>query len=70
MKNSRLAGCAALAHSLDPYEILSRGYTLVEFHGKVSPVEELRPGQAVTLVGQKAKAECLVQQVESREVPL
>ena len=63
-----LSGCAALAHSLDPYAVLARGYAVVESQGKVLPVEELQPGQQVTLVGQTARARCLVEEVTKGEV--
>lgn len=69
-KESALSGAAALAHSLDPYAILARGYAVVESQGKVLPVEELQPGQKVTLVGQAARARCLVEEVAKGEEPV
>lgn len=65
-----LSGCAVLAHSLDPYAILARGYAVVESQGKVLPVEDLKPGQQVALVGHAARARCLVEEVTKGEVPV
>lgn len=62
-----LQAAAALAHSLNPYGVLARGYAVATSGGEVLPVEELRPGQQIVLRGAKAEADCTVQAVRNTE---
>lgn len=60
----RLAQDAALAVSYSPYGVLARGYTMIE-GGKV--VEQLSPGDKISLRGASATAACTVDQVKHKE---
>lgn len=60
----RLAQDAALAVSYSPYGVLARGYAMIE-GGKV--VEQLSPGDKITLRGASATAACTVDQVKQKE---
>ena len=62
-----LQAAAALAHSLNPYGVLARGYAVATSGGEVLPVEELRSGQQIVLRGAKAEADCTVQAVRNME---
>ena len=50
-----------------PYAVLARGYALPEQNGTPCAVETLRPGEAVTLRGARAAAECRVEAVHTLE---
>ena len=63
----QLQYAAALAGSLNPYKVLARGYALPEQNGTPCAVETLRPGEAVTLRGARAAAECRVEAVHTLE---
>lgn len=58
-----LQAAAALAHSLNPYGVLARGYTVVTCGGAVQAVETLRVGQQILLRGANAEADCTVHAV-------
>lgn len=60
-----LQSAAALAASLNPYEVLARGYAIVQKKGQVQTVEHLKPGDSITLQGAYAEADCLVQTVRN-----
>lgn len=60
-----LQSAAALAASLNPYEVLARGYAIVQKKGQVQTVEHLKSGDSITLQGAYAEAECLVQAVRN-----
>ena len=62
-----LQSAAAVAESLSPYAVLARGYALPEQNGALCAVETLRPGEAVTLRGARAAAECRVEAVHTLE---
>ena len=62
-----LQSAAAVAESLSPYAVLARGYALPEQSGTPCAVETLRPGEAVTLRGARAAAECRVEAVHTLE---
>ena len=62
-----LQSAAAVAESLSPYAVLARGYALPEQNGTPCAVETLRPGEAVTLRGARAAAECRVEAVHALE---
>ena len=62
-----LQHAASVAQSLSPYAVLARGYTLTERNGVPCSVEALRPGEAVTLRGAKAAAECRIEAVHNLE---
>lgn len=62
-----LQSAAAVAESLSPYAVLARGYALPEQNGALCAVETLRPGEAVTLRGARATAECRVEAVHTLE---
>lgn len=58
-----LQSAAALAQSLNPYGVLARGYTIATCGEEVQAVEAMQPGQAFTLRGATAEADCTVQSV-------
>ena len=58
---------ASVAQSLSPYAVLARGYTLTERNGVPCSVEALHPGEAVTLRGARAAAECRIEAVYNLE---
>lgn len=62
-----LQSAAAVAHSLSPYAVLARGYTIAMRDGAVRTVEQLRPGQQFTLRGASAEADCTVQAVRKNK---
>lgn len=62
-----LQHAASVAQSLSPYAVLARGYTLTERNGVPCSVEALHPGEAVTLRGAKAAAECRIKAVHNLE---
>ena len=62
-----LQHAASVAQSLSPYAVLARGYTLTERNGIPCSVEALHPGEAVTLRGAKAAAECRIEAVHNLE---
>ena len=62
-----LQHAASVAQSLNPYAVLARGYTLTERNGVPCSVEALHPGEAVTLRGAKAAAECRIEAVHNLE---
>ena len=62
-----LQHAASVAQSLSPYAVLARGYTLTERNGVPCSVEALHPGEAVTLRGAKAAAECHIEAVHNLE---
>ena len=62
-----LQHAASVAQSLSPYAVLARGYTLTERNGVLCSVEALHPGEAVTLRGAKAAAECRIEAVHNLE---
>ena len=63
-----LRSAAAVAHSLSPYAVLARGYTIAMQDGKVQTVEALRPGQHFVLRGAVAEADCTVQAVHEKKM--
>jgi exodeoxyribonuclease VII large subunit len=66
-KRQSLAHAAALADSLSPYRVLARGYAmLIDAHGDVCTVQQLEPGETITLQGSAAKAQCVVTSVEQK----
>ena len=62
-----LQHAASVAQSLSPYAVLARGYALTERNGVPCSVEALHPGEAVTLRGAKASAECRIEAVHNLE---
>lgn len=62
-----LQHAASVAQSLSPYAVLARGYTLTERNGVPCSVEALHPGEAVTLRGARATAECHIEAVHNLE---
>lgn len=58
---------ASVAQSLSPYAVLARGYALTERNGVPCSVETLHPGEAVTLRGARAAAECRIEAVHNLE---
>ena len=56
---------AALAASLNPYQVLARGYALLyDEKGRVSTADALREGDHITLRGIGHTAQCTVTSVE------
>lgn len=63
-----LGHAAALAGSLDPYQVLARGYAMVERPaGKICAVSQLAPGDAILLRGAGHTARCTVTAVEEQD---
>ena len=62
-----LQHAASVAQSLSPYAVLARGYALTERNGVPCSVETLHPGEAVTLRGATAAAECRIEAVHNLE---
>lgn len=60
-----LQAAAALAASLNPYEVLARGYAIVQKKGQIQTVEHLKSGDSITLQGAYVEADCLVQAVRN-----
>ena len=64
-KELRLRHASALAGSLNPYGVLSRGYAMVQdAKGRILEPDALRAGQTVTLCGVKNRIQCTVDEVE------
>ena len=64
-RQQRLRHAAALAASLNPYQVLARGYTLLyDEKGRVSTADALREGEHITLRGTGHTAQCTVTSVE------
>ena len=64
-KELRLRHASALAGSLNPYGVLSRGYAMVQdAKGRILEPDALRAGQTVTLCGAKNRIQCTVDEVE------
>ncbi len=64
----RLSHAAALAGTLNPYQVLARGYVMLEdAEGTLQTVEQLHPGQEITLCGARYRAECTVTAVEEKD---
>ena len=61
----RLQNAAAVTESLSPYRVLARGYTLAEKNGAPCDLGALQPGDAVTLRGANAAADCRVEAVHT-----
>ena len=63
-----LGHAAALAGSLDPYQVLARGNAMVERPaGKICAVSQLAPGDAILLRGAGHTARCTVTAVEEQD---
>lgn len=61
----RLAHAAALAATLDPYQTLARGYTMLRDEaGRLLRAEELTEGQRLYVVGNTRTARCTVEAME------
>ena len=64
-RQQRLRHAAALAASLNPYQVLARGYTLLyDEKGRVRTADALREGDRITLRGTGHTAQCTVTSVE------
>ena len=64
-RQQRLRHAAALAASLNPYQVLARGYALLyDEKGRVSTADVLREGNRITLRGTGHTAQCTVTSVE------
>ena len=64
-RQQRLRHAAALAASLNPYQVLARGYALLyDEKGRVSTADALREGEHITLRGTGHTAQCTVTSVE------
>ena len=62
---TRLQHEVALAHSLSPYEVLSRGYSMIkDVKGNSITVENLVPDDIVLIQGRSATATCKVEKTE------
>lgn len=59
-----LRSAAAVSYSLNPYNVLARGYAIVTEKEEVTTVEALQPGAQIKLRGAKASATCEVLMVE------
>lgn len=64
-KQERLGHAAALAASLNPYQVLARGYTMLsDEKGRICTVENLCAGDQIAVKGIKHTAQCTVMSVE------
>lgn len=64
-KQNQLSATVALAHSLSPYQVLSRGYAMVQSEtGEHLAIETLAKGQTIRITGNDACALCKVEQVQ------
>ena len=63
-RKRRLGHLAQLCHSLNPYEVLARGYAVVDKQGSVvKDAQSLSPGEQLHVRFQKGSANCVVEQV-------
>lgn len=68
-KQEQLAHCAALAHSLSPYQTLARGYAVLQDEqGRHITPDELSQDQTFVVHGHRQSAECVVQHIRPLEV--
>lgn len=57
-----------LAHSLNPYTVLKRGYTIPRsVKGCAITLDRVAPGERILLIGDKVSVDCLVEQVHEIE---
>lgn len=64
-KQQRLRQNAALAASLNPYQVLARGYTmLTDLNGQPYKLECVHPGDVIYIRSTSHRAKCLVEDVE------
>lgn len=64
-KNRQLSHAAQLTGSLNPYQVLARGYAMVAGpDGKVRQADQLKEGETVHLITAHRRAQCLVTAVE------
>ena len=57
-----------LAHSLNPYTVLKRGYTIPRsVKGCAITLDRVSPGERILLIGDKVSVDCLVEQVHEIE---
>ena len=67
-KQRRFAHAAALTASVNPYQVLARGYAMVAGpDGKVRQAGELAAGERIQLIAARRRAQCLVTAVEERD---
>lgn len=67
----RYKNCVALAGSLNPYAVMSRGYSLAKSGGHVlTSVEQVQPGQSLDVILQDGRAACQVISIEKEQVNL
>ena len=64
-KSRQFAHAVALTDSLDPYQVLARGYAMVAGRdGKIRQADCLAAGEEICLVTARRRARCLVTAVE------
>lgn len=64
-KSRQLSHAAQLAGSLNPYQVLARGYAMVAgSDGKVRQADQLKEGETICLMTAHRRAQCLVTAVE------
>ena len=64
-KSRQLSHAAQLAGSLNPYQVLARGYAMVAGpDGKVRQADQLQEGETICLMTAHRRAQCLVTAVE------
>ena len=67
-KNRQLAHAVRLTASLNPYQVLARGYAMVAGpNGKVRQADQLAAGDKITLLTAHRRAQCLVTAVEDTD---
>ena len=67
-KNRQFAHAAALTATLNPYQVLARGYAMVAGpDGTVRQAGQLAAGQTIRLIAAHRRAECLVTAVEETD---
>ncbi len=64
-KKTQLVQTAALADSLDPYQVLARGYAIITTaKGKICEVDQLRPNDTIYVNSVSRRLRCCVETVE------
>ena len=67
-KNRQLAHAAQLTASLNPFQVLARGYAMIaDLDGKIQQEDQLAKGEIIQLITAHRRAQCLVTAVEETD---
>ena len=67
-KNRQLAHAAQLTASLNPFQVLARGYAMIaDSDGKIQQADQLAKGETIQLITAHRRAQCLVTAVEETD---